>query len=54
MGRLQSPVEITTLGGVLRIEWRRIAADSIAPVYLTGPAQTVFSGEITFPAIDNP
>jgi len=54
MGRLQSPVEITTLGGTLKIEWQGIAASLIAPVYLTGPAQTVFSGEITLPAVDNP
>jgi hypothetical protein len=26
---------------------------SATPVYLTGPAQTVFSGEITLPALDN-
>jgi diaminopimelate epimerase len=54
MGRLQSPVEITTLGGVLRIEWNGIAGGSVAPVYLTGPAQTVFSGEITLPVVNNP
>jgi diaminopimelate epimerase len=54
LGRLQSPVEITTLGGVLRIEWNGTAGGSVAPVYLTGPAQTVFSGEITLPFVDNP
>jgi diaminopimelate epimerase len=53
MGRLQSPVEITTLGGVLSIEWNGTAGGSVAPVYLTGPAQTVFSGEITLPFVDN-
>jgi len=54
MGRLQSPVEIITLGGVLRIEWHGAAGDSTAPVYLTGPAQTVFAGEIELPTADNP
>jgi diaminopimelate epimerase len=52
-GLLQSPVEIATLGGVLRIEWDGTATGSATPVYLTGPAQTVFSGEITLPALDN-
>lgn len=61
-GLLQSPVEISTRGGVLRIEWNGTTTDSgsssaaeslpasTAPVYLTGPAQTVFSGEVELPA----
>ena len=53
-GLLQSPVEISTRGGVLRIEWQGIAAGSTAPVYLTGPAQTVFAGEIELPRPDHP
>ncbi len=53
-GRLQSPVEIRTRGGALQIDWAGTAIGQIAPVYLTGPAQTVFSGEIMLPAVDTP
>lgn len=41
-GKLDSPVRVTTRGGDLRIAWggRR------HPVLMTGPAETVFEGEI--------
>ncbi len=39
-GRLQSPVSVATPGGVLTIEWQEQA------VLMTGPAVTVFAGEI--------
>jgi len=42
LGLLDSPVEVHTRGGELTIAWR--GADN--PVYMTGPAQTVFEGEI--------
>ena len=42
LGLLDSPVEVHTLGGELTIAWR--GADN--PVYMTGPAETVFEGEI--------
>jgi diaminopimelate epimerase len=42
LGLLQSPVAVHTLGGELTIAWR--GADN--PVYMTGPAETVFEGEI--------
>lgn len=42
-GLLQSPVHVLTRGGALQIAWD--GADK--PVLLTGPAITVFSGEIT-------
>ncbi len=41
-GLLQSPVQVATRGGVLSIAW----GNEGAPVLLTGPAITVFSGEI--------
>jgi diaminopimelate epimerase len=41
-GLLDSPVRVTTHGGDLRIAW----GDSRGPVLMTGPAQTVFEGEI--------
>ncbi len=41
-GWLQSPVSVHTKGGDLVIEW----AGQGQPVYMTGPAVTVFEGEI--------
>jgi diaminopimelate epimerase len=41
-GKLDSPVRVTTRGGDLRIAW----GGSRQPVLMTGPAQTVFEGEI--------
>lgn len=41
-GYLASPVRVTTHGGELRIAW----AGDDEPVMMTGPAQTVFEGEI--------
>ncbi|TCS72126.1 diaminopimelate epimerase [Sulfuritortus calidifontis] len=42
-GLLDPVVEVQTRGGALTIRW----AGGDAPVYLTGPAVTVFEGEIT-------
>ena len=41
-GLLDSPVRVSARGGELSVAW---AGDS-APVYLTGPAVTVFEGEV--------
>jgi diaminopimelate epimerase len=41
-GLLDSPVEVATRGGELTIAWQ--GADN--PVWMTGPAETVFEGEI--------
>ena len=41
-GRLDRRVDVQTRGGVLSIEW----GGGTDPVLLTGPAQTVFEGEI--------
>jgi diaminopimelate epimerase len=41
-GLLDSPVKVTTRGGDLAIAW----AGNDQPVLMTGPAVTVFSGEI--------
>jgi len=43
--RLLSPVEIDTRGGRLRIDW----AGGQSPVFLTGPAESVFEGSIALP-----
>jgi diaminopimelate epimerase len=42
LGRLDARVDVETRGGVLTIEW----AGGSAPVFMTGPAITVFEGEI--------
>jgi diaminopimelate epimerase len=42
LGLLESPVDVYTRGGELTIAWR--GADN--PVYMTGPAEAVFEGEI--------
>ncbi|MFA9286625.1 MULTISPECIES: diaminopimelate epimerase [unclassified Comamonas] len=46
LGLLQSPVDVQTRGGLLTIAWSGQAAD---PVMMTGPATTVFEGEIRIP-----
>jgi len=46
LGLLQSPVDVQTRGGLLTIAWSGQAAD---PVMMTGPATTVFEGEISIP-----
>jgi diaminopimelate epimerase len=42
LGKLDARVDVETRGGLLTIEW----AGDYAPVYMTGPAVTVFEGEI--------
>ncbi|MEH3086191.1 MAG: diaminopimelate epimerase [Xylophilus ampelinus] len=44
-GLLDARVDVETRGGVLTIEW----AGGGAPVFMTGPAETVFSGAIELP-----
>lgn len=44
-GLLDAKVQVQTLGGVLTIEWQGAGH----PVRMTGPATTVFQGEITLP-----
>jgi diaminopimelate epimerase len=41
-GVLDSPVNVATRGGVLTIHWEGDGQ----PVMMTGPAMTVFTGEI--------
>ncbi|MES2423940.1 MAG: diaminopimelate epimerase [Pseudomonadota bacterium] len=45
LGLLDAQVDVLTRGGVLSIAW----AGGEAPVFMTGPATTVFSGEIELP-----
>ncbi|WP_298933276.1 diaminopimelate epimerase [uncultured Ramlibacter sp.] len=49
LGRLDSRVDVATRGGVLTIEWAGQQGGQWAPVFMTGPAVTVFEGEIDIP-----
>lgn len=49
-GLLEGPVDVDTRGGRLTISWE-LTADLSAPVYMTGPATTVFTGTIDLPAV---
>jgi diaminopimelate epimerase len=43
LGLVTSPVQVTVPGGLLEAEWHGTDRD---PVYLTGPAEEVFSGTV--------
>jgi diaminopimelate epimerase len=49
LGRLDPKVDVQTRGGVLTIEWAGLRPQGAAPVLMTGPAVTVFEGEIEVP-----
>jgi len=49
LGRLDRKVDVATRGGLLTIEWDGLAAAGSAPVLMTGPAVTVFEGELELP-----
>lgn len=46
-GRLDARVDVETRGGLLTIEWQGLGQ----PVRMTGPAVTVFAGEIEIPEL---
>ena len=46
LGRLDERVEVEARGGVLAIEWPRSGQGDAAHVRMTGPAETVYEGEI--------
>ena len=48
LGLFEARVDVHTHGGVLTIEWHDTPAHD-APVFMTGPATTVFEGEIDVP-----
>ena len=45
-GLLDSPVDVLTRGGRLRIAWDGLNAAEPQPVWMTGPATKVFEGEL--------
>jgi len=51
LGLLDARVDVQTRGGVLTIEWAGASHDGAAPVMMTGPATTVFQGEIELPEL---
>ncbi len=51
LGLLDARVDVQTRGGVLTIEWDGLRDGKAAPVMMTGPATTVFQGEIELPEL---
>jgi diaminopimelate epimerase len=49
LGLLDARVDVLTRGGVLTIEWDMASQGLSAPVLMTGPATTVYSGAIEVP-----
>lgn len=49
LGLLDDTVDVATQGGTLTIHWAGAAGGGWSPVRMTGPATTVFEGEITLP-----
>jgi diaminopimelate epimerase len=49
LGLLDARVDVQTAGGVLTIEWAGQGNGKVASVLMTGPATTVFEGEIELP-----
>jgi diaminopimelate epimerase len=47
LGMLDEQVDVVTRGGLLTIGWQGRSAGTDAPVLMTGPAETVFQGDIT-------
>jgi diaminopimelate epimerase len=52
LGLLDARVNVQTRGGVLTIEWAGMRDEQAAPVMMTGPATTVFQGEIELPQLN--
>lgn len=51
LGLLDARVDVDTRGGRLTVEWAGGTGATTQPVYMTGPATTVFSGEIDLPEL---
>ena len=49
LGLLDAQVEVDTRGGRLTIEWAGGTEARVAPVFMTGPATTVYEGSIQIP-----
>ncbi len=52
MGLLNPKVDVQTHGGMLTIEWHGLAKNDLSQaVFMTGPATSVFEGEIDVPSL---
>jgi len=51
LGWLDERVDVETRGGRLTIEWAGAGGNLAAPVLMTGPATTVFEGDIDIPEL---
>ena len=51
LGLLDARVDVETRGGQLTIGWAGATGDLAVPVLMTGPATTVFEGEIDIPEL---
>ena len=51
LGLLDARVDVETRGGQLTIEWAGATGNLAVPVLMTGPATTVFEGEIDIPEL---
>ena len=51
LGLLDDTVDVATRGGTLTIHWAGAAGGGWSPVRMTGPATTVFEGEVEIPEI---
>ncbi len=51
LGWLDERVDVETRGGRLTIEWAGAGGNLAAPVRMTGPATTVFEGDIDIPEL---
>jgi diaminopimelate epimerase len=50
LGLLNPKVDVQTHGGMLTIEWHGLAKNDLSQaVFMTGPATSVFEGEIDVP-----
>lgn len=51
LGLLDNQVDVDTHGGRLTVAWAGAQGEAWAPVLMTGPATTVFEGEIDIPTL---
>jgi hypothetical protein len=51
LGLLDNQVDVDTHGGRLTVAWPGAQGEAWAPVLMTGPATTVFEGEIDIPTL---